>query len=220
MIILRHALPDSRLDDVADLPLGQRNGLLMQVRRELFGSTLDIRVPCPKCREPVVVEVSIDDILPEGWSPAGPSAIHLNIGPLQIEARPPRTRDLAGIQPDDHSDTTRRVLIERSVLKVLDGAREVPTHDLDDAAIAVIAEALANADPLADIRLSLECPSCATPWMWRFGIADLLWRELTSKVEGLFDEVHDLAIRYGWSEADILSMTSARRTAYLARLRA
>jgi hypothetical protein len=221
LIILHHALPDATPDNLADLPLGQRDGLLMQVHRTLFGSSPKVPAVCPACGDQFEAVVAIDKLLPEDWAPGGPSTFNLTVGPLQIEARPNCTRDLDAIPPDQiFWPETRRKLIEAAVLKVLDGAREVPKDSLDDAAIDAIGDARTSADPLADIWLQLECEMCAASWEWPFRITEVLWTELARTANRLFDEVHELAHGYGWTQADILSLSPVRRAAYLARLRA
>ena len=44
----------------------------------------------------------------------------------------------------------------------------------------------------------------------------LLWEEIEARALVLLREVHHLASAYGWSEAQILALTPARRASYLA----
>jgi hypothetical protein len=46
--------------------------------------------------------------------------------------------------------------------------------------------------------------------------AALLWDEITARAGALLHEVHRLASAYGWSEAQILALSPARRARYLA----
>jgi hypothetical protein len=44
--------------------------------------------------------------------------------------------------------------------------------------------------------------------------------ELAALARSLFEEVHLIALAYGWSESDILKLPRTRRRLYAARLRA
>ena len=54
--------------------------------------------------------------------------------------------------------------------------------------------------------------------MESFDIVSFFWSELTAWSIRILDHVHRLASAYGWSEADILTMTPSRREMYLARI--
>jgi hypothetical protein len=42
-----------------------------------------------------------------------------------------------------------------------------------------------------------------------------LWLEITARSQRLILEVHQLARTYGWTEAEILNLSAARRALYL-----
>jgi len=48
-----------------------------------------------------------------------------------------------------------------------------------------------------------------------FDIVSFFWSEICVQAKRLLREVHILARAYGWREADILSMSAARRQLYL-----
>jgi hypothetical protein len=73
---------------------------------------------------------------------------------------------------------------------------------------------IAAADPLAEIVLELECPDCGAAWSAPFDIVRFLWSEVEAWVMRILDEVHVLASRYGWSEAEILALSPQRRQHY------
>jgi hypothetical protein len=74
---------------------------------------------------------------------------------------------------------------------------------------------MSNADPMADIHLALNCPSCEHKWMAPFDIVAFLWREISAAARRLLREVHTLASAYGWTESEILALSPVRRRAYL-----
>jgi hypothetical protein len=91
---------------------------------------------------------------------------------------------------------------------------EIP-HQLLSALEAAMARTVATADPLAEIALNLECPSCAAAWSAPFDIVNFLWDELAAWASRILGEIHTLALHYGWGERDILALSPRRRQHYL-----
>ncbi len=48
-----------------------------------------------------------------------------------------------------------------------------------------------------------------------FDVVSFFWSEICVQAKRLLREVHTLARAYGWREADILNMSTARRQFYL-----
>jgi len=86
---------------------------------------------------------------------------------------------------------------------------------LPDGVIAALTAQMAQADPQADLQLDLSCPACRHRWLAAFDMITFLWNEIDSWARRMLREVHALASAYGWSEADILSMSATRRHLYL-----
>ena len=61
-----------------------------------------------------------------------------------------------------------------------------------------------------------HCADCGHAWDALLDIGACFWAELASHARQLMDSVHRLASAYGWCEADILALSPARRSAYLA----
>jgi hypothetical protein len=78
-------------------------------------------------------------------------------------------------------------------------------------------QALDAADPCIDVSIDLTCPACTHTWNAPFDIAAFLWDEIEVRARQLLDDVHVLAARYGWTEAEILRLSDARRSAYIER---
>jgi len=87
-------------------------------------------------------------------------------------------------------------------------------HLTKDLFLTVVAK-MSSADPMADIHLALNCPNCAHKWEAAFDIVAFLWREISAAARRLLREVHTLASAYGWTQPEILSLSSARRRVYL-----
>jgi hypothetical protein len=78
-----------------------------------------------------------------------------------------------------------------------------------------IAEAMVEHDPRAEMRLAMHCHACQHSWSTIFDIVSFFWTEIEASAKRLLREVHTLAKAYGWREADILALSSARRQCYL-----
>jgi hypothetical protein len=74
---------------------------------------------------------------------------------------------------------------------------------------------MAQADPQADIQLDLSCPACQHHWQAAFDVVAFLWNEIDSWAHRILSDIHVIASAYGWSEADILALSAARRQTYL-----
>ena len=51
-------------------------------------------------------------------------------------------------------------------------------------------------------------------------IGSFVWAEIESRARRLLWEVHTLASAYGWSEAETLSLSAARRASYMRMVQA
>jgi len=89
---------------------------------------------------------------------------------------------------------------------------------LQSAAIAVGLLVGVGTSGAADIALDLRCVACPHAWQLTLDIVRFLWAEVNALAKGYLNEVHMLAWAYGWREADILAMSSARRQFYLERV--
>ena len=79
---------------------------------------------------------------------------------------------------------------------------------------------MAVADPLAEIRLALCCPSCGDESTETIEIVSFLWGEIEARGKRLLTEVHAIAAAYGWTEAEALALSPARRAFYLEMVQA
>jgi hypothetical protein len=219
LIVLGCARPDLEWDALAGLPLGRRDAMLIDLHGDLFGHRLVIGALCPKCGERLVFESSTDELLPDGAPPPiGP--VRLISGGYELVARPITTRDLARLGALADPDAARRALVAMAVIEARGPEGPVAADDLPPDVCAALAEALGEADPVADIEFQVDCPACGNAWTITFDIVRYMWRELTIAAQTLLDEVHDIARHLGWTQSEILSLSPVRRAHFLARARA
>lgn len=207
LALLGHACPELPPEQRADLPLGRRDDLILELRARTLGGELTARADCPACGEPVELSLRAADLRA---GQAAPEAV-VERGPLRLRVRPPSTRDLerASAEPDP-----RAALLARCVTAERDGSA-CPIDQVDAEALAAAVAAMAACDPMADVQLALTCPACAHAWSLGFDIVTFFARELAARGARLLHEVHALARAYGWSEREILGLPAARRQRYL-----
>jgi hypothetical protein len=208
--LLQAACPELERTDLAKLSVGQRDGLLLTLREWTFGSQIEATARCPACAERLEMAFSAGDIRA---TPAAPAPHSLSVGSYSLQFRPPSSADL--LATSGAEDSARDLLLRRCLLEVRDDDTIIPTASLPPAALEALAHVLAEADPQADVRLSLVCPACDYAWQESFDIVAFFWCELGGWVERLLHEVHSLARAYGWREADILALSAWRRHYYL-----
>lgn len=198
--------PEAARADLARLSVGERDRRLLRMRRALFGSLIDATVVCPACASRVEFDLGLDSVLRPTSSVRESAAIEVD-GVLW-RVRLPTSIDLLALAPD--SNTAEDQLLRRCV-STDEPIRPPLTAAVRDAAVAQ----MAALDPHADIQIDVSCPACRHTWLADFDIVSFLWTELTGWVRRLLLDVHRLAVAYGWSQADILSMSRQRRAAYL-----
>ena len=94
-------------------------------------------------------------------------------------------------------------------------ATEKTLEALPEHIVAMMAERMEQADPQANIQLSLQCPACRQESQVTFDIVTYFWNEINTWAHGVLRDVHILATAYGWRESDILSLSPWRRQLYL-----
>jgi hypothetical protein len=96
---------------------------------------------------------------------------------------------------------------------------KAPAFDsLLDKNIAVIEQVFREADPLVGYQLTIHCPYCEGDMAYEIELQELLLNTMQSIQNGLFREIHQLAIHYHWDEGQILSLAPWRRARYLSFL--
>ena len=203
--------PHDVQDSVADWPLGRRNRALAELRTLYFGSRLEGWTVCGECGEKVEFDTDCRTLATSSDPCAGAC--------LSIEGstfRLPTSRDLARVidEQDAHQAASR--IVESCIVER--GVGHPGTWSAGE--IDLIAEQMAQADPLAEISLAFECPICHHPIEETLDLATFLWSEIESRARRLLAEVHALASAYGWAESAILALTDARRESYVQMLQA
>jgi hypothetical protein len=204
---------------VASLIAGDREALLLHLRRITLGETLDCVVTCADCGERMELELRVADLLVEAYDEPQAS-YEVVIGsadpPSIVRFRLPTVTDLREAAASARADP--EATVGHLLARCVSGTEGVAIEDAIAEMHGPIAAAMAERDPQAEIELDLTCPSCATPFSIVFDTAPYLLKELDARASALLEEVHALALHYHWSEREILAMTASRRGRYIALL--
>jgi hypothetical protein len=201
-------------DTLAGLSIGARDRKLMQVYEQLFGPVLNAFARCPACDEPHEYTLSTHDLVTPPASDER-NAISLTTSDAIFALRLPNSLDLRAVVSCVDPELAGRILAERCVLEAHIAGKSIPSNELPHDAIEPISSALAAADPAAEVLIGLNCIACSHQWQVALDIERFLWSKITAASKRLLREVHALASAYGWSEADILALSPARRQIYM-----
>jgi len=196
------------LEAVRSLPVGDREALLLHLRRLTLGEVVSCVLRCPGCGERMDLDLQVRDLLVAPTIP-GPERHEAVLDGHRVCFRLPNGGDqeeaaeLARIDPDAAAD----LLLHRCVGE--------PQEDLPSSAAERLSGLMAELDPQAELTLELICPACGHAFSTIFDAGSHLFQELRHQGLRLYREVHLLAFHYHWSEREILEMPARKRRLYL-----
>jgi hypothetical protein len=208
-------LTDSAL---AALTVSERDADLLSLREGLFGRALKSFAECPNCRARLEFSVDVNELRESFANSANGDPAELMVDDIRIQFRRLNTADLSAAARCADVNAARRVLLQRCVVEARRDGAPLAAADLPAACVEALSSRLAALDGAADISLDLRCVACAHAWQLTLDIVRFLWAEVNALAKAYLNEVHMLAWAYGWHEADILAMSSARRQFYLERV--
>ncbi len=214
LALLRIARPEGVSTDPSALTVGQRDGLLLDLRRVMFGPSLDLQLGCPACGEIMEFSIPVESVLTTApsWTPS-PQVHEVQIDGQTLGFRVPTGEDMVALGEVEDATAARRQLLVASLIVP-------PSSPLGDHQLDALAGAILAADPQSDLRFAASCPACEAAVDGRLDPGDFLWRELHALVQRTLREVWTLARATGWSEAALLAMPTQRRALYLGQLQA
>jgi hypothetical protein len=224
LTVLAVANPDTPLEVLERLSVGQRDAYLLALRERTFGPRLTSLAMCPACGEHLELDFDVGDVrvaptsgaLPEPVGGGQEAAVlSLTLAGFDVRFRLPNSVDLAAVAGREDADDARHLLLERSLLTVHPIGEGHSAGPLPAEVADAVAERMAEADPQADVQLALACPACGHEWRTTFDIVSFFWTEIDAWAHRTLYDVHRLALAYGWAEADILDMSPWRRQVYL-----
>lgn len=218
-----------------DLLVGDRQYLLLVLRRLTFGDRVQSVVSCPwrDCGKPVDIDFHISQ-LPIDESEASGSVYQVSrpVGTdsklcalagqtetLSIRFRLPTGADQEALTGMDAANpaSLALALLARCVVQM--GTLTHPTPD-DIAALPAelcqwLEQQMERRAASPDLEMQARCPECGREFCVPFEIQDFFFGELHINADVLWREVHYLAFHYHWSESEIMTMPRERRRNYI-----
>lgn len=195
------AFSGERREALAELGVHQRDALLVASRILAFGTRLAGVAECSACGCEVEVELELS--VPAGFlEPTGT----IELEGRTIAFRVPNSYDLAAAAACEDAAAGERRLQSRCV-----GA----DTSLDAGERAAVDDAIGALCAPTTIEVAAQCPGCAAAFGPPVDILTIVWSEIATYARRLLDDVDALALRYGWSERDILALPDIRRRRYL-----
>lgn len=201
-------------DEIADLALGQCDLLLLRLREECFGPTLDGLAQCPGCGVDLDVGLDLAELrCPADRHRTSPDADgSVLLDGDQVPLRSLTVRDLL-VCGGDRSRLLARCLAAGPAL--VTGGQSAPAWPGEPGILDAIEAQLDLLDPQAAVEINLDCPECGASWRAPVDVTEFVWSEIDRFARRLLYDVHTLASAYGWSEADVFAVSPVRRRFYL-----
>ena len=212
---------DELKEAIRSLTVGDREALLLQLRRFTSGDRLNCVLSCPrpKCQEKLEFEITISDLLRSDEAEARPEHELTVFGEdgrtILVKFRLPSGADqeaVASLGLTDIADGAE-TLLRRCVLSVSQDGKFI--DEIPASLTQQLPSRMAELDPHAEITLTANCETCGGSFSFVFDTAGYLIQELQNESERLYREVHLLAFHYHWSLTEILSLTMQDRRRFL-----
>jgi hypothetical protein len=200
---------------VRKLLVGDRDYLMLQLRRLTLGERFDAVLQCPECSSKMDVTFQAGDI--------------------EIEPRPQRSHSYLLDLPEDSAGPSRTVRFRLPTGADQEAVLNVPPEKAVEALLSrcllddggrplapqeqfALSGAMEQEAPQVDLELDLNCPECAHAFTAPLDLNSFFFDEMRVRSSQMLREVHMLALYYHWSEAEILALGRERRRAYLSLL--
>jgi hypothetical protein len=214
LILLAEACPSVPAKALTEIPIGRRDALILRLRERTFGPRIVGLATCLGCGEQMELTISVADIL-HGQEGNSSLPMALDLQGYEVRFCLPCSRDLFAAVATGSPEAAYHCLIEKSVLIAYYKKQRISAHNLPADVVEAMAESMLKSDPQADVQMEIICSSCGHKFQQAFDIISFFWREIDSWARRTLREVDHLARAYGWSEAEILSLSSWRRQCYL-----
>jgi hypothetical protein len=205
-------------DAIRKLTAGDREALLLELRRRTLGDRIDCVLACPECSELMDVPLNAKDLLVGSYAECRErydTTFIADDAEVHVSFRLPTGGDQEAVAAMASNDLPGAacLLLRRCIDEIHLDSR--PTRDLPQMVISHLADAMGRLDPQAEVLLALRCPACGAETSALFDAGTYFMAELSGRGWTLDHEVHLIALHYHWSESDILRLTPRRRHTYL-----
>ncbi|MDQ6775227.1 MAG: hypothetical protein M3071_03175 [Actinomycetota bacterium] len=206
LTLLGLALPEADREQLAAMPVAERNLMLLRLHELSFGPRLDAVASCHRCGAPFEFSVPVADLMATATTPPDGDVLEWREEGGRYRLRQLNTDDLlASLEVADPREA-QEVLLTRCLV-ASPAERSGPSSG--------VLEKFDELNAGVELTCTMPCPECASEEIVDLDVARFLWIEVRRAASQLLRDVHDLASAYGWSERSILELDVRRRTAYL-----
>ncbi len=200
----------TKADRALLLTAADRDRLLAHLHVLTYGPHVDSTTTCKRCGERFDLDFSLPALLSHLLQPrSGPHRLAAD-GTCRLEDgrcfRLPTGQDELAVG-DSPGASAAQALLERCMVE----------GDLGEGTTA-IEEVMDQVAPLVSLGIDAVCPQCGHEQQFNFDIQSYLLSALLQEHPRLYQEIHTLARGYGWSLAEILSLTRTQRRTFVALL--
>ena len=214
LLVLHAGEPDTPIEALAQLSIGERDRRLLQLRERTLGAGFSCSVDCPRCGEDLSFDLETEQLLRPAAEDSR-KALTLSAGDYSIQFRLANSEDLSEALRAASVEEGHKRILARCLLDVRRESQEAAVDELPESVIHAICEAMGKHDAQADVQFEVRCDRCGTQWTTVFDVAAFFCKEISVRARRALSEVHALASAYGWGEEEILNMSAARRNFYL-----
>jgi len=190
---------------IRQFSVGDRDFLILQVRRITLGENVQAVVECTGCSAKVDVDFLASQVPVESRRQTALTYTVELAGGHKVDFRILNGADQEAVAWMSTAEAVP-VLLQRCLVSGQLVAQE--DHEM-------IISAIEAHSPRVDLELDVHCPECGHGFLVPFDTTAFFLQELRVRQDQLLREVHALAINYHWSEREILGMVHAKRRAYL-----
>lgn len=213
-IALVAACEGTTREEAAELTIGQRDAILLELRERTFGSRLVAFATCPNCNEKLEMAFHVQDFT-AGETVNSKEKLIVELDGFHVRFRVPNSTNLQALAGEQDLGAARKKLLSLCIQTAQKDNVPIAPDQLPPHVVRAIVEQMEQADPQANVFLSLSCPVCAHQWELPFDIGSFFWKEIEAWAHRVLNDVHILASTYGWKESEILSLSAGRRQLYL-----
>jgi hypothetical protein len=204
---------------VRRLSVGDREALLLHIRRLTLGERVSCLLSCPNCKNKMDLDLQIGELL----LPPYPHCRQIHAADIagsensyHVRFRVPNGEDQEAVASSaEHSVDAASELVLKRCVEQVDSLNEEKLSDLPPIVLRELPTKMAALDPQAELLLDLTCPECAAGFVVPFDAGDYICRELVMQEREFYREVHALSLHYHWSEDAVLGLSRRKRHIYL-----
>jgi hypothetical protein len=200
---------------IEQLPLGERDARLLDLREWAFGPHLAAVAHCPSCGAELELAFETDDVRSATGRPSPDSGASLLVGDVEVHYQLPDSVVIREAAQAPTLEAARGAVLRRCVLSATRGGAALEPESLPADVVERLEDAMAKRDPQADVHVAVSCADCGHVSQAVFDAGTYVWVEVDRWARRLLVDVARLAAAFGWTERDVLRMSASRRGAYL-----